>query len=55
MSQTILARKAANSSIMDYCGRTAPGFSKMDGSKLLKLRWTQFQGHSYEAVESIIA
>jgi len=55
MMEAFLHRKAADSSIMDKCGRTVPSFSKMQGAISLTLSGWSLSGHTYYVVESIFA
>jgi len=55
LSQQFLPRKAADSSIMGQCHCRALGLAKMQGLKSLTLRGRSFLGHSYQAIEGIIA
>ena len=55
LSQAVLTRKAANSSIIDQVCRTARWFSKMQGLKSLRLCWHSFVEHCEDVVDSIVA
>jgi len=50
-----LPRKAADSLIMDQSSLITPWYSKMQGLRLLMLRWRSVLGHSDKVVDSIIA
>jgi len=45
LSQAVLTKKAADSSIIDQLCRTARSFSKMQGLKSLTLCWRSFGEH----------
>jgi len=52
LSEVLLPRKAADSSIMGWCHRTAIAFSMMQGQQSLTLYWRSFLGHGSDVVAS---
>ena len=55
MSQEFWPRKAFDSSLMDWCRRTAPRYSKTPGLESLTLHCRWSSGHSIGVVEGIFA